>query len=303
MSNPALTRAFETHVHTTPAGYPTYPGYQPGGAQQTSSGTTAGTTQPGQYGQYLPPQQPGQTDMSQFEYAYQQPPAQAADTERLTMDDVVVRTSLTLGTVVVAGALSWWLALSSTALIPALMWGGMLVGFVLGMVNSFKKEPSPALILTYAAAEGVFLGALSMMFNAMWPGIAMQAVLATVVTFAVTLGVYKSGMVKVNQKFVKFVTIALISYLAFSLLNQVLMLTGVASGMFGLMSGTAGLVIGALAVLLATFSLMVDFKSVEDGIAAGVPRRYSWSAAFGLTVTLVWLYVEFLRLIAIFRGE
>ncbi len=291
MSNPALNKAFGSHVVQSPTQEPQFYGQPPAQSYQQ---------QAPQYGTSYPPAVPGP---DQLQNAYNQPAAHPADMGRMTMDDVIMRTAMTLGLVVITAAGTWALGLGNPALVYPAMLGGALTGLVLGLVNAFKKEPSPPLILAYAAAQGVMLGAFSMVLELMFPGIVMQAVLATLVTAAVTLGVYKTGIVKVNGKFMKFVTIAMLAYLGFALVNFVLMLTNVAPGMFGLRSGGLGLAIGAVAVLLATFSLMIDFKMIEEGIAKGVPRRYSWSAAFGLTVTLLWLYVEILRILAILRGD
>lgn len=314
MSNPALNKAFGSKL--TPAGYPEYPGYQPRGgtAQAPRYGEQYGPAQyqspQSQAPQYQAPQYGGTQypNPADLERSYNMPPAGPAETGRLTIDDVIMKTAFTLGVVVVFGAGAWILTGMNPGLGMGLAVAGALIGFVLGLVNSFKKEPSPALILLYAAFEGLFLGGISAVFEAMYPGIAIQAVLATVVTFGVTLGLYTTRIVRVSGRFVKFVMIAMVSYLAFSLVNLVLMLTGVADGMFGVRSMEVagiplGLLIGGFAVLLATFSLLIDFHVIEQGVKAGVPSRYAWSGAFGLTVTLVWLYVEILRILAILRSE
>ncbi len=254
-------------------------------------------------------------DQQQLEYLYNQPSAGPAETGRMTFDDVIVKTLLCIGVVLVGAAVPAFL-LPGLAL--PLMVVGALGGFVLGLVNAFKREPSPALILAYAALEGLFVGGITMVLEARFPGIALQAVLGTLVVFGVTLALFKSGKVRATPKAMKFFMIALISYAAFSLLNLGLMLFGVTEGMFGLRSnaipGTQGmlgfdggipfgLVIGLLAIGLAAFSLIIDFTSISAGVRNGAPQRYSWTAAFGLTVTLIWLYVEILRLIAIVRGS
>ncbi len=305
MSNPALNKAFGSKL--TPAGYPEYPGYTPGGGTGTAQA-------PRQQAQYQAPQygqQYGQTQYpnpADLEQAYNMPPAGPAQTGRLTLDDVIMKTAFTLGLVVLTGAGAWALTIANPGLGMGLAILGAIAGFVLGLVNAFKKEPSPALILAYAGFQGLFLGGISAWFEAMYPGIVIQAVLATVVTFGVTLGLYTTRIVRVSSRMIKFVMIAMISYLAFSLVNVVLMLTGVTDGMFGLRSMEVmgiplGLLIGAFAGLLATFSLLIAFHVIEQGVKAGVPSRYAWSGAFGLTVTLIWLYIEFLRIIAILRGE
>lgn len=251
----------------------------------------------------------GQTiaNQQQLEHMYNQPSAGPAQTGRMTFDDVIVKTLLCLGVVLVGAAIP---AFVLPGLAVPLMVVGALGGFVLGLVNAFKREPSPALILAYAGLEGLFLGGLTMLFEAMFPGIALQAVLGTLVVFGVTLALFKSGKVRATPKAMKFFLIAMISYAAFSLLNLGLMVFGATEGMFGLRSadipGTNipfGLVIGVLAIGLAAFSLIVDFTSISEGVRHGAPQKYSWTAAFGLTVTLVWLYVEILRLLAILRGD
>ncbi len=259
----------------------------------------------------------GQTmaDQQQLEHLYNQPSAGPAQTERMTFDDVIVKTLLCLGVVLVGAAIPAFL-LPGLAL-PLLVIGA-LGGFVLGLVNAFRREPSPALILAYAGLEGLFVGGITLILERMFPGIAMQAVLGTLVVFGVTLALFKSGKVRATPKAMKFFMIAIISYAAFSLVNLGLMLFGATDGMFGLRSsgipGTDGmfgfengipfgLVIGLFAIGLAAFSLIIDFTSISDGVRRGAPQKYSWTAAFGLTVTLIWLYVEILRLIAIIRGS
>lgn len=245
----------------------------------------------------------GQSQMSsqQLQDLYNQPSAGPAQTGRMTYDDVIMKTLACLALVLAGAAVGW--------VIPALMIPGMLVGLVLGLVNAFKREPSKGLILAYAAAEGLFVGGLSAVLDGMFPGIATQAVIGTVCVFAVTLALFKSGKVRATPKAMKFFMIAIIGYAVFSLVNLGLTMFGVMDNPWGIrgadIPGTNipwGLVIGLLAIGLAAFSLIVDFTSIEEGVRQGVDRKYSWTAAFGLTVTLIWLYVEILRLLAILRA-
>ncbi|NUL44049.1 Bax inhibitor-1/YccA family protein [Cellulosimicrobium funkei] len=249
----------------------------------------------GQQGQQAPQGQ--QHTPEQLEQMYAQPAAGPADTGRMSYNDVIAKTVITLLLVVAGAAVGWNM--------PALMLPGAIVGLVLGLVNAFKREPSPVLILIYAAAEGLFLGGLSGVFEQMWPGIAVQAVLATLCVFAVTLALFASGKWRVSKKSVKIFMAAMIGYALFSVVNLFLMLFGVTDAMFGLRGEfpLLGLGIGLLAVFLAAFSLIMDFTAITQGVKAGAPQKYSWSAAFGLTVTLVWLYVEILRILAILRGN
>ena len=251
----------------------------------------------GQQGWTTRPQ--GMTD-EQLQQMYNQPSAGPADTGRMTFDDVIVKTALCLGAVIVGAAITLTVGL---ALASLLMVVGALGGFVLALVNTFKKQPSPALILAYATLEGLFLGGLTRILDTQFPGVGLQAVVGTLSVFAVTLLLFKSGKVRATPKAMRFFMIAIAGYALFSLVNLVMMLTGMTQEPFGLRSGIVGVLIGILAIGLAAFSLIMDFTSIEAGVRSGAPQRFSWTAAFGLTVTLVWLYVEIIRLLAILRGD
>jgi uncharacterized YccA/Bax inhibitor family protein len=241
----------------------------------------------------------------QLQQMYSQPAAGPADTGRMTFDDVIVKTALCLGAVIVGAAVTLTVGLGLASL---LMIVGALGGFVLALVNTFKKQPSPALILAYAGLEGLFLGGLTRILDAQFPGVGLQAVVGTLSVFAVTLVLFKSGKVRATPKAMRFFMIAIAGYALFSLVNLIMMLTGVTQEPFGLRSVEIfgiplGVFIGLLAIGLAAFSLIMDFTSIEAGVRSGAPQRFSWTAAFGLTVTLVWLYVEIIRLLAILRGD
>ena len=249
----------------------------------------------------------GQTAMNQqqLEHLYNQPSAGPADTGRMTYDDVIVKTVLSIGVVLLGAAVPAFLF---PAFAPVLMIVGLIGGFVLGLVNAFKREPVPGLILAYSALEGMFLGGLTMFLEAMYPNIAIQALLGTLTVFGVTLALFKSGKVRATPKAMKFFMIAIISYAAFSLINLGLIMFGVTDSPWGvrgieIMGIPLGVLIGVFAIGLAAFSLIIDFTSIEEAVRNGAPERYSWTAAFGLTVTLIWLYVEFIRLLAILRGS
>ncbi|WP_417367203.1 Bax inhibitor-1/YccA family membrane protein [Glutamicibacter arilaitensis] len=231
----------------------------------------------------------------QLQQMYQQPAATSADTGRMTIGGTINKTAICLALVVIGAAIGWT--------IPALMLPGALVGFVLGLVNAFKKRPSPVLILLYAAAQGLFLGGLSQFLDGLYPGVAVQAVLATLCVAGVTLALYRSGKYRMTPKLNKMFMIGMIGLIAFSLLNMVLMLTGVIDGMFGMRGGVLGLVIGVVAVLLATYALVADFTMIEELSNQGAPAIMAWRGAFGLTMTLIWLYTEILRILAILRGD
>jgi uncharacterized YccA/Bax inhibitor family protein len=250
-------------------------------------------------------QQQNMTD-EQLQQMYNRPSAGPVETGRMTYDDVIVKTVACLSAVVLGAAVTLFV---SQSLAMVLMIVGALGGFVLALVNSFKKQPSPALILAYAGLEGLFLGGLTRILDTMAPGVGLQAVIGTLAVFGVTLALFKSGKVRATPKAVRFFMIALIGYAVFALINMVLVMTNVVDSPFGLSTKIEifgiplGVFIGILAIGLAAFSLIMDFTMIEEAVNHGAPQKFSWTAAFGLTVTLVWLYVEIIRLLAILRGE
>lgn len=334
MSNPYFDRspAFNERgavstAQRTPNGYPAMPGYEPGrGASDAAGAQTGqaygtgysdpayGQTAPQQYQQqYGQPYGAGTVrpeQLSDLESTYGAPSATNVDRGRMTYDDVIVRTATVFGIILAAGAASWFLATSAATmgLGMLVMMAGMVGALVLGLVNSFKREPSPALIVAYGVFEGAMLGGLSGIMELAYPGIVMQAVLATVATFLVMLAAYKYAGFRVSGKAARILLVAMGGYLIYSLVNIVLQMTGVVSDPWGLngiqvMGIPLGLIIGLLAVVMASFSLAMDFESIQRGVERGLPTRYAWAAAFGLVVTIVWLYVEFLRILAILRDN
>lgn len=258
------------------------------------------------YGQQGWGTQPQSMTDEQLRQMYSQPSAGPADTGRMTFDDVIIKTAACLAAVVAGAAVTLVVAQGLASL---LMIVGALGGFVLALVNTFKKQPSPALILAYAALEGLFLGGLTRILDGMFPGVGLQAVIGTLSVFAVTLVLFKSGKVRATPRAMRFFMIATIGYAVFALINMIMMWTGAVQSPFGLRTSVEifgiplGVFIGLLAIGLAAFSLIMDFTSIEEGVRSGAPQRFSWTAAFGLTVTLVWLYVEIIRLLAILRGD
>ncbi|MEU3207346.1 MULTISPECIES: Bax inhibitor-1/YccA family membrane protein [Streptomyces] len=242
-------------------------------------------------------------------YAQQgtQPGAPApARTDAMTIDDVVTRTAMTLGLVVVAAAIAWWVMPVDQANLGSaygVAIGAAIIGFVLSLVNSFKRRPSPALILTYAAFEGVFLGIVSNIVSVyVAPGAAMQAVLGTMAVFAGVLIAYRTGLIRVTRRFYGFVMAAAIGFMLLMMVNLLFAVFGGGDGL-GFRSGALGIIFGIVAIVIGACILALNFKQVEDGIAYGAPREEAWLAAFGLTVTLVWIYIEMLRLVAILSGD
>ena len=223
-----------------------------------------------------------------LEETYSAPSASSVQTGRMTMEDVVVKTASLFAVLVVVGAYAWNANLGGGALLL-----GMIGGFALSMVNTFSKTVRPALVVAYAAFQGLFLGTITSFFEAQYPGIASQAVLATLCAFGGMLFAYRSGRIRVTPKFTRIMMGSLIGYFVFALIT---MFTGRPTG--GL-----GLLIAVAAVGLATMFIVMDLDQIEKAVAARVPQEESWRMAFGLMVTLVWLYLEVLRLISILRSN
>ncbi|WP_149179161.1 Bax inhibitor-1/YccA family protein [Streptomyces sp. TRM49041] len=234
------------------------------------------------------------------------PPQAPAQTGAMTIDDVVSRTAITLGTVFATAALAWFLLPVDPANLGksyGIGIGAALVAFVFAMIQSFKRKASPALILAYAAFEGVFLGVISSAVTTyVTAGAVPQAVLGTMSVFAGVLIAYKMRWIRVTRRFYGFVMAAAVGFVLLMAVNMLFAVFGGGDGL-GFRSGGLGIMFGIIGIILGACFLALDFKQVEDGITYGAPREESWLAAFGLTVTLVWIYTEFLRLIAILQGD
>lgn len=235
-----------------------------------------------------------QTD-DPLEQAYLSPSATSRHTGRMTVDDVVGRTGLLLAVAVATGGATWALHLGGLA-IPA-----AIVGLVLALVIIFKQVTSPAPIIAYAAAEGVFLGGVSQLFNVQYPGIVVQAVVGTAGVTAAMLGLYATGRIRVTPQFTKMVVGATMGFFVLIMVNLVASVFTGGSGL-GLREGPIGIVVGLVAIGLAALNLVLDFDLVQQGVNNGLPTRYGWFAAFAIMITLVWLYLEMLRLLSNLRG-
>ncbi|MBA2560837.1 MAG: Bax inhibitor-1/YccA family protein [Propionibacteriales bacterium] len=249
------------------------------------------------YGQ-VPPQS---TEPSTWGY-----PTGPALGQPMTIDSVVSRTALTLLLVVATAAATWVFLPDGSqpgqANYVGVAWiGGALVGAGLGLVLSFKRVISPALVVLYAVAQGFFLGAASEAFQQMFPGVVAQAVMGTVAAFAATLAAYKFFDIQVSSRFRKFVVIAGMGFFVVTFFDFILYQFGASIGFNDL--GGLGLIMSFLGLALGIFYLILDFDMIEQGVAAGAPEQESWRAAFALTAALILIYVELLRILAIMRGD
>ncbi|HZL74022.1 MAG TPA: Bax inhibitor-1/YccA family protein [Propionibacteriaceae bacterium] len=221
---------------------------------------------------------------------------------RMTFDDVVTKTAVTMGLLIIAAALAW-MFVPDALYFPALIGSG-LIGFILVMVVAFRHKVSPPLVLLYAGIEGIFIGMISKVFENLYDGIVVQAVIGTFAAAAVTLAAYKFFNIRVTPKFRKVVIIATISFALALLINFVLSLFGVNLGFVDGGTGAVSMlavVFSLIGATLAVLNLVLDFDYIEQGVAMGAPASESWRGAFGLTVTMVWLYIEILRLLSYIR--
>lgn len=194
--------------------------------------------------------------------------------------------------ILMLGASISWISPSQT-----FMWGGAIGGFILAMVTIFKKEWSPITAPIYAGLEGLFLGAISVMYEQAYGGIVYNAVLLTLGVFAAMLIAYQSGLIKVTKQFRMGVVAAtggiFLVYMASFILGFFGINVGLIQG-----SGLMGIGFSLIIVGVAALNLVLDFDMIEKGAKANAPKYFEWYTSFGLMVTLVWLYIEILRLLS-----
>jgi uncharacterized YccA/Bax inhibitor family protein len=262
-SNPVLTRLGQAAERERTAGYG--PGY--GQPYPTGSGYTAA------------------------------PPA----VQPMTIDDVVVKTVILLGITGLSAVAAW--NLIPDALLGAAWIGAAVVGLVLGLIISFSRMASPALVIAYAVVEGAFVGLVSKFFEVIagFEGIVLQAVIATFGVFFLMAVLYRARVIRATPRFTRGL-IAVIAGLFFvMLINFVLALFGVNTGLRS--NGALGIIFSLVCIVVAALSFILDFDQIEQGVRMGLPQRYSWTAAFGVLVGLIWLYLEVLRLLSYLRGD
>lgn len=262
-------------------------------------------------GGYAPPYAQNPYAQSPYGQPYDQAPyGQAYTTTRpMTIDDVVTKTGITLGTLSVSALVSYILVAGNHALAFPLILVGMVVGLVLVLVATFGKQmTNPAIVLGYAVAEGLFLGAVSFAFtNISFGGaggaaLIGQAVLGTFGVFAGMLVVYKTGAIRVTPRLTRMVIGATIGVAVLMLGN--LVAAFFTPGGFGLRSGgTMAIVFSLICIGIAAFNFLLDFDAADQLIRAQAPEKMAWAVALGLTVTLVWLYLEILRLLRYFNND
>ncbi|MFI6759127.1 Bax inhibitor-1/YccA family protein [Micromonospora sp. NPDC050417] len=268
-SNPVLARLGQAAERERAAGYaPAGPYGQPGYGQPYP--TTAG--------------------------AY---PAAPPAVQPMSIDDVVVKTVTLLGITGVSATAAWLLV--PDALMGVAWIGALVLGLVLGLVISFSRMANPALVIVYAVVEGVLVGAVSKAFESLYNGIVLQAVVATFGVFFLMAILYRAKAIRATPKFVRGVIAAMVGLFAVILINLVLSLFGFDTGLRS--GGPLAIGFSLICIVVASLSFILSFHEVEEGVRMGLPQRYSWTAAFGILVSLIWLYFEVLRLISYFQGD
>ncbi|MEU0499700.1 Bax inhibitor-1/YccA family protein [Nocardia sp. NPDC005998] len=273
------------------------PRQEGGGYANFGSGVTGAGQMGQQYGQY--PQYP----------EYQQPYQQAPTTRAMTIDDVVTKTAITLGVVALSAIVSYGLTNANTALAPLFVVGGGLIGFVLLLVATFaRKLDNPVVVLSYAVLEGLAVGAVSFIFSnikfggAGGSGMIAQAVLGTFGVFAGMLVVYKTGAIRVTPRFTRMIFGATIGVLVL-MLGNVIASVFIDGGLGLRDGGPLAIVFSLVVIAVAAFTFLRDFDAADQLIRAQAPEKAAWGVALGLTVTLVWLYLEILRLLSYFNND
>jgi uncharacterized YccA/Bax inhibitor family protein len=222
--------------------------------------------------------------------------AAGAGERPITVDDIVMKTGMSAGLALVTGILTAVTGLYVLAL-PA-----FVIGFVVSLVLIFKPHLAKApLVLLYSAMMGIALGAISGLFENIYPGIALQAIVGTAGVFVGMLVVYKTGAVKVTPRFTKWLLGAMVGVIVLMLFNLVMSLFGVNTGLRD--GGPLAIIFSLVVIGVAAFSLLLDFDQADQAIRAGAPAAFAWYIAFGLMTTLVWLYLEILRLLSYLRSD
>ena len=226
-------------------------------------------------------------------------PSAPAATRPMTMDDVVVKTVTLLGLLALAAATAWIL-IPDVLTVPVWI-GAAVIGLVLGLVVSFSRIANPALVIAYAVVEGVFVGMVSKAFEQRYHGLVLQAVVASFGVFFMMAMLYRMRVIRATPRFTRGVVAATAGLFAVMLINLVLALLGVNIGLRG--GGALAIGFSLVCIVVASLNFILSFNEIEQGIRMGLPERYSWTAAFGILVSLVWLYLEMLRLLRNLQGN
>ena len=322
MANPVMNSIVKdwSTQQTTPAGYPEMPGYQPASAQAHNPyvgetnpyGAQQGVDYSGQpiYGapQGNPTAHPApsgyEEQMASYEAMMNAPAADAVDRGTMTYDDVVVKSLICFGLLLVGAVAGWMTGIVALSAAMLVAFAACAVTLGLALFIQFSKKVRPGAIVVYSLVEGFVLGALSCAFEMMYPGIVVSAVLATLVVIGVTLGAFTMGFVRNSNTLTRVAGIGSFAFFIYYSLSILLSGTGLVdmtavrnTPVFGI---PLGVIIGLLAVFIGVLCLVRDFDAVKVGVNAGVPVKYSWLCTFAIMTDVIWIYLEILKILSYF---
>ena len=322
MANPVMNSIVKdwSTQQATPAGYPAMPGYQPASAQaqnpyggstnpyaQGGAGDAAQATYPvpqgtpvygvpqGQQGAYA-------DSMASYEAMMNAPAADAVDRGTMTFDDVVVKSIMCFGLLLVGATAGWMTGIVAMGLALVLFFASCAVTLGLALFIQFSKKIRPGAIVTYSLIEGFSLGVISYTFEAYFPGIVISAVLATLVVIGTTLAAFMMGFVRNSSTLTRVAGIGSVAFFFYYLVTFALSVTGMvdmravnSTTVFGI---PLGVIIAVLAVFIGVLCLVRDFDAVKVGAASNVPVKYAWLCTFAIMTDVIWIYLEILRILS-----
>ena len=322
MANPVMNSIVKdwSTQSTTPAGYPEMPGYQPASAQAQNPyagatnpyGTQQGVDYSGQpvYGtaqagaEGYPVSSSYEEQMASYEAMMNAPAADAVDRGTMTYDDVVVKSLMCFGLLLVGAVAGWMTGVVALSAAMLVAFAACAVTLGLGLFIQFSKKVRPGAIVAYSLIEGFVLGALSCAFEMMYPGIVVSAVLATLVVIGTTLAAFMMGFVRNSSTLTRVAGIGSIAFFFYYLVTFALSVTGLVdmtavnnAKIFGI---PLGIIIGVLAVFSGVLCLVRDFDAVKVGVANNVPEKYSWLCTFAIMTDVIWIYLEILKILSYF---
>ena len=322
MANPVMNSIVKdwSTQQTTPAGYPEMPGYQPASAQAQNPyagatnpyGTQQGVDYSGQpvYGtaqagtQGYPVSSSSEEQMASYEAMMNAPAADAVDRGTMTFDDVVVKSLMCFGLLLVGATAGWLTGIVAMGVALVLFFASCAVTLGLVLFIQFSKKIRPGAIVTYSLIEGFSLGVISYTFEAYFPGIVISAVLATLVVIGTTLAAFTMGFVRNSSTLTRVAGIGSVAFFFYYLVTFALSVTGMVdmravenSTVFGI---PLGVIIGVLAVFIGVLCLVRDFDAVKVGVNTGVPVKYSWLCTFAIMTDVIWIYLEILKILSYF---
>ena len=318
MANPVMNSIVQdwSTQSTTPAGYPEMPGYQPASAQAQNPyagatnpyGTQQGVDYSGQpvYGtaqagtQGYPVSSSSEEQMASYEAMMNAPAADAVDRGTMTFDDVVVKSIMCFGLLLVGAVAGWMTGIVAMGVALVLFFASCAVTLGLAFFIRLSKKIRPGAIVAYSLIEGFSLGVISYTFEAYFPGIVISAVLATLVVIGTTLAAFMMGFVRNSSTLTRVAGIGSIAFFFYYLVTFALSVTGMVDmrsvnsiTVFGI---PLGVIIGVLAVFIGVLCLVRDFDAVKVGVASNVPVKYAWLCTFAIMTDVIWIYLEILRI-------